>query len=118
MLDRGEAKKALRFLDRRNPPAAYPFLQEALKARVLMLCGEQQRAEALARLATHDIRAPNDGDERAAYFYLKYILSTVEGGVHTNDYKQECQRSARSNAARSCFGFLEYQFGVVSTAIH
>jgi hypothetical protein len=117
LLDRGEAKKALRFLDRRNPPAVYPILQQALKARVLMLCGERQRAEALARVAT-GFRAPKDGDERAAYFYLKYVLSTLEGGAHTNDYQQECKRSARSWTARACFGFHEYQFGVVSTAIH
>jgi hypothetical protein len=118
LLDRGDAKKALRFLDRHNPQALYPLLEGALKARVLMLCGERQRAEALARLATRDFPAPKDGDERAAYFFLKYVLSTLEGGAHTNDYQQECKRSARSWTARACFGFHEYQFGVVSTAIH
>jgi hypothetical protein len=105
-ISKGKNAAALAIANRIQVPTVFPLLQYALKVRVLLLCGETAAAETLARHVLHTVSPHNAvGDERAAYFYLKYALSSIEDGSHTDEYWRECYRSGASNAAMSCFGF-------------
>jgi hypothetical protein len=101
----GRNDAALRLSSRIRNPRVFPILQYALKLRVLVLCGMLVEARSIAdRVIQLGLRTEN-GDERAAYFYVKYTISAVDGDTRTQEYKQECFRSGPTNAALSCFGF-------------